>query len=144
MAQLGRPKTNNSAREDFKVTRCNNKTIQRLMKDFDAHHKKMEFFFNAPLIYDVRVMVTPALFTPLRDKNIRYFDLPVYQVLFSCETAQMEYQQIKALFGDIVQVLLHKRKSISEVKSKRFKAQYHREKRDSLNGYFVGESEAWC
>lgn len=141
---MGRPKTNNSGREDFKVTRCDNKMIQRLMRDFEAHSKKLEFFFNAPLIYEVRVMVTPALFAPLREKNIRYFDRPVYQVLFSCEEEGLEYKQIKAFFGDIVNVLSNKRKSISEVKSKKFKAQYHREKRDSLYGYTVGESEAWC
>lgn len=118
---MGRPKTTNSAREDFKVTHCHNQTIQRLMRDFAAHSKKLEFYFNAPLIYDVRVRVAPALFTPLRERSILYFDRPVYQIIFSCEEQAMDYRMIKDLFGGIVNVLAGKRKSISVVKGEKFK-----------------------
>lgn len=117
---MGRPKTTNSAREDFKVTRCHNLTIQRLMRDFDSHSKKLEFYFNSPLIYDVRVRVDPELFTPLRANNIRYFDLPVYQIIFGCEE-KLDYRTIKDLFRGIVDVLAGKRKSISVVKGEKFK-----------------------
>lgn len=117
---MGRPRTTNFTREDFKVTRCHNQTIKRLMRDFESHSKKLEFYFNSPLIYDVRVRVDPALFTPLRAHNIRYFDLPVYQIIFECEE-KLDYRTIKDLFGCIVNVLAGKRKSISMVKGEKFK-----------------------